>query len=271
MKPREGRSRRPSSPLEREALEHAQGDAELFENRIEGKNPVLEALRSGRTIEKLLVVRGSLEGSVREIVKRARELKVVIQEVDRKRLDELSESGAHQGVLAFVTPYRYVEVDDMLSAARQRGEAPLIILLDEITDPHNLGAILRSAECLGAHGAVIPRRRAVGLTPTAVKASAGAAEHLPVAKVTNLAVLLDELKEKGLWIAGADGSGEDYTKQDFTGPLAIVIGSEGKGIGRLIKEKCDFLARIPMRGRIDSLNASVTAGILLAEAVRQRG
>lgn len=266
-----GGSPRAFGPKEGAVEAHTQGEAELFENRIEGKNPVLEALRSGRTIEKLLVVRGSQERSVREIVMRARALKVMIQEVDRQRLDELSESGAHQGLLAFVTPYRYAEVDDMLSAAQQRGEAPLILLLDEITDPHNLGAILRSAECLGAHGVVIPKRRAVGLTPAAVKASAGAAEHLPVAKVTNLAMLLEALKEKGLWIAGADGAGEEYTKKDFKGPLALVIGSEGQGIGRLIKEKCDFLVRIPMRGRIDSLNASVAAGILLAEAVRQRG
>ncbi len=259
--------------------QHMQGQAELgsdgeerelFENLIEGRNPVIEVLRSGRTIEKLLIVRGSHEGSLREIVKRAKENKVMIQEVDKQRLDELSQSGVHQGVLAYVTPYSYVEVDDILARAHEKGEAPFLVILDEITDPHNLGAVIRTAECCGVHGVVIPKRRAVGLTPAAIKASAGAVEYLPVAKVTNIAVLMDELKKKGIWIVGADVSGQLYTGQDLKGPIALVIGSEGKGMARLIKEKCDFLVRIPLKGRIESLNASVAAGILMAEVVRQR-
>ena len=244
---------------------------DFIENMIQGKNPVLEALKSGRTIEKLLIAKGSTEGSVREIIKRARDLKIVIQEVDRQRLDEISQSGAHQGVIAYVTPYEYVDVDEILARANDKGEAPFIIILDEITDPHNLGAVIRTAECCGAHGVIIPKRRSVGLTPAAIKASAGAVEYVPVAKVTNLAALLDEMKDKGIWIAGADVTGRDYTQQDFSGPIALVIGSEGKGIARLVKDKCDFLVRIPLRGRIESLNASVAAGILMAEVMRQRG
>ena len=241
------------------------------EGYIEGKRPVLEALKSGRTVEKLLIARGSREGSIREIYSRAREAKIVIQEVDRKHLDEISGSGAHQGVLAFVTPYQYVEVEDILSRAEEKGEAPFLIVLDEIMDPHNLGAILRTAECCGAHGVILPKRRSVGMTPVAMKASAGAAEYLSVAKVSNLVRTLEDLKQRGIWIAGAATEGVEYTAQDLTGPIALVIGSEGKGIGRLIQEKCDFLVRIPLRGRIESLNASVAAGVLMYEVVRQRG
>ena len=238
---------------------------------IEGKRPVLEALKSGRTVEKLLIARGSREGSVREIYSRAREAKIVIQEVDRKRLDEISGSGMHQGVLAFVTPYQYVEVEDILSMAEEKGEAPFLIVLDEIMDPHNLGAMLRTAECCGVHGVILPKRRSVGMTPVAMKASSGAAEYLPVAKVPNLVRTLEGLKQQGIWIAGAATEGVEYTAQDLAGPIALVIGSEGKGIGRLIREKCDFLVRIPLRGRIESLNASVAAGVLMYEVVRQRG
>jgi 23S rRNA (guanosine2251-2'-O)-methyltransferase len=248
-------------------------EQEFVENRIEGKNPVLEALRSGRTVEKLLVARGSTEGPVREIIGRAREKGIVVQQVERQRLDEISDSGAHQGVIAYVTPYRYAEVDEIIQRAREKGEAAFLIILDEITDPHNLGAIIRTAECCGAHGVIIPKRRSAGLTPAAVKASAGAVEYMPVAKVTNLARLLDDLKTRGIWIAGAD-LGEDalpYTEQDYTVPIALVIGSEGRGIGRLVREKCDFLAAIPLKGRIESLNASVAAGILMYEVARQRG
>jgi 23S rRNA (guanosine2251-2'-O)-methyltransferase len=248
-------------------------EQEFVENRIEGKNPVLEALRSGRTVEKLLVARGSTEGPVREIIGRAREKGIVVQQVERQRLDEISDSGAHQGVIAYVTPYRYAEVDEIIQRAREEGEAAFLIILDEITDPHNLGAIIRTAECCGAHGVIIPKRRSAGLTPAAVKASAGAVEYMPVAKVTNLARLLDDLKTRGIWIAGAD-LGEDalpYTEQDYTVPIALVIGSEGRGIGRLVREKCDFLAAIPLKGRIESLNASVAAGILMYEVARQRG
>ena len=245
--------------------------SEWIENRIEGKNPVLEALKSGRTVEKLLIARGSTEGSVREIYRRARDSRIVIQEVDRQRLDEISQSGAHQGVIAYVTPYHYAEVEDMLARAKERGEAPFLVVLDEITDPHNLGAVIRTAECCGAHGVIIPKRRSVGLTPAAIKASAGAVEYLPVAKVTNIVRTLEDLKQRGIWIAGADVQGTGYTVQDLRGPIALVIGSEGKGIGRLIREKCDFLIKIPLKGRIESLNASVAAGILMYEVVRQRG
>jgi 23S rRNA (guanosine2251-2'-O)-methyltransferase len=241
------------------------------ENRIEGRNPVLEALRSDRTIEKILVARGSQYGSIQEILKKARDKGIIIQEVDRKRLDDMVQSGTHQGIVAFVTPYKYVEVDEILKRAEERHEDPFLIVLDQITDPHNLGAILRTAECCGVHGLIIPKRRSVGLTPAVVKASAGAVEYVPVAKVTNINQELEKLKDKGLWIAGADTEGEPYTRQDLKGPLALVIGSEGQGIGRLAKEKCDFLVSIPLKGRIDSLNASVAAGILMYEVVRQRG
>jgi 23S rRNA (guanosine2251-2'-O)-methyltransferase len=239
-------------------------DAQDFiENRVEGRNPVLEAIRSNRTIEKILIARGTGEGSIREIIGKAREKGIVIQEVDRQRLDEISDSNAHQGVIAYVTPYEYVEVEDLIKRAEDKGESPFIVILDEITDPHNLGAIIRTAECCGAHGIVIPKRRSVGLSPAAIKASAGAVEYLPVAKVTNLVSTLELLKKQGFWIAGADTEGNSYTAQDLTGPIALVVGSEGKGIGRLIKEKCDFLVSIPIKGNIDSLNASVAAGILM--------
>ncbi|HZK35009.1 MAG TPA: 23S rRNA (guanosine(2251)-2'-O)-methyltransferase RlmB [Bacillota bacterium] len=246
-------------------------EEEHVENRIEGKNPVLEALKSGRTIEKLLIAKGSDEGSIREIIGKARARKLVIQEVDRARLDGLSQSGAHQGIIAYVTPYDYVGLDDILRLAEERQEDPLIIILDEITDPHNLGAIIRTAESCGAHGVVIQKRRSVGLTPAAIKASAGAVEYLPVAKVTNTVAAIEDLKSKGLWIAGADMDGELYTGQDLKGPMALVIGSEGAGVGRLVKEKCDFIVRIPQRGKVEALNASVAAGVLMYEVVRQRG
>jgi rRNA methylase, putative, group 3 len=194
----------------------------------------------------------------------------VVQEVDRSRLDELSASKAHQGVIAFVTPYTYVTVDEILKRASQLNQPPFIIVLDEITDPHNFGSILRTAECCGAHGVIIPKRRSVGLTPAAIKASAGAVEFIHVAKVTNISSTLDDLKERGLWIAGADMVGQTYTKANLTGPIALVIGNEGKGLGRLVREKCDFLVSIPLKGKIESLNASVAAGILMYEVVRQR-
>lgn len=240
------------------------------ENQVEGRNPVLEALRSRRTIEKILVAKGERTGSIREILKKARENKIVIQEVERSRLDQLSVSGAHQGVIAFVTPYTYVTIDHILKRAADRGEDPFVIVLDGLTDPHNLGSILRTAECCGAHGVIIPKRRAVGLTPAAIKASAGAVEFIPVAKVTNISSTLDDLKDRGLWVAGADMKGEVYTRANLTGPIALVIGGEGSGLGRLVKEKCDFLISIPLKGEIESLNASVAAGILMYEVLRQR-
>ncbi|NLJ40464.1 MAG: 23S rRNA (guanosine(2251)-2'-O)-methyltransferase RlmB [Clostridiales bacterium] len=241
------------------------------ESRIEGRNPVLEAFRSGRTIDKLLIAKGSREGSILQIRRMAKEEGIVVQEVDRRRLDEISMTGgAHQGVIAFVTPYSYVGVEDILKEAAEREEPPLIMVLDEITDPHNLGSIIRTAECSGVHGIIIPKRRAVGLSPGVIKASAGAAEFMLISKVTNIAATLDRLKENGLWIAGAHVEGELYTSQDLKGPLALVIGSEGKGLGRLVKEKCDFLVKIPKKGRITSLNASVAAGVLMYEVTRQR-
>jgi len=244
---------------------------EYIENQVEGRNPVLEALRSGRTIEKILISKGLREGSIREIIKKAREQKIIVQEVNRSRLDELSFSKAHQGVIAFVTPYTYVTVDEILLRASQRNEDPFIIVLDGITDPHNFGSILRTAECCGAHGVIIPKRRSVGLSPAAIKASAGAAEYVPVAKVTNIPSILDELKKQGLWVAGADMRGQIHTKADLRGPIALVIGSEGNGLSRLVREKCDFLISIPMKGKIESLNASVAAGILMYEIMRQKG
>jgi 23S rRNA (guanosine2251-2'-O)-methyltransferase len=241
------------------------------EGQVEGRNPVLELLRSGRTVEKLLIARGAREGSILEIVQKAKAQGIVVQEVDRRRLNELSMTdGAHQGVIAFVTPYSYVEVEDILELASKRGEEPFLIVLDEITDPYNLGSVIRTAECCGAHGVIIPKRRAAGLTPAAIKASAGAVEFVPVAKVTNISDTLDLLKRHGLWVAGADMDGETYTSKDLTGPIALVVGSEGRGLGRLVREKCDFLVRIPLMGRISSLNASVAAGVLMYEVNRQR-
>ena len=265
MKPRDKRETRDEIWKQEPQKAH-----EFIENRIEGRNPVLEALRSKRTIEKLLVAKGAGEGSIREIIGKAREKGIVIQEVNRQRLDEISSYNAHQGVIAYVTRYEYVEVEDLIKRGEDKGEPPFIVILDEITDPHNLGAVIRTAECCGAHGVIIPKRRSVGLTPAAVKASAGAVEYLPVAKVTNLVNTLEELKKLGFWIAGADTEGSSYTSQDLTGPIALVVGSEGRGISRLVKEKCDFLVSIPVKGSIESLNASVAAGILMYEVVRQR-
>ena len=231
------------------------------ENLLVGRNPIREALRSGRDIEKLLVARGERIGSAREIVAMARERRVVVQEVDRVRLDAMAPN--HQGLIAVVSAYAYSTVDDMLALAKQRGEAPFVVILDGVTDPHNLGAIIRSAECAGAHGVIIPERRAVGLTPAAVKASAGAVEHIPVARETNLTRLIERLKAEGIWVYGAAMDGEDYRGVDFSGPAALVVGSEGDGISRLVAEHCDRLVALPMKGKIGSLNASVAAGVLL--------
>ncbi|MGN0996488.1 MAG: 23S rRNA (guanosine(2251)-2'-O)-methyltransferase RlmB [Candidatus Ventricola sp.] len=238
-------------------------------NLLVGRNPIREALRAGRDIEKLLVARGELIGSAREIVAMAREARIVVQEVDRARLDQMAPN--HQGLIAVASAYAYKTVDDMLTLARERGEAPLLVILDGVTDPHNLGAIIRSAECAGAHGVIIPERRAVGLTPAAVKASAGAVEYLPVARETNLTRVIERLKKEGVWIYGAAMEGEDYRRVDFAGPAAIVIGSEGEGISRLVSEGCDKLVSLPMKGHIDSLNASVAAGVLLYAMAAARG
>lgn len=246
-------------------------EMEGFKWQLEGRNPVMEALRAGKTIEKILVAKGSREGAVRDILRMAREKGIVVQEVDRKRLDGMSQTGAHQGIIALVVPYEYVSVDDILEGAWRAGEPPFVVVLDCIEDPHNLGAIIRTAECCSVHGIIIPKRKAVGITPTVVKASAGAVEYVPVAKVTNIASTLEYLKERGLWVVGAEAQATPYDAQDMKGPIALVIGGEGKGLRRLVKEKCDFLVGIPMRGRINSLNASVAAAILMYEVFRQRG
>ena len=230
-------------------------------NLLVGRNPIREALKSGRDIEKLLVARGELIGSAREIVAMAREQKIIVQEVDRVRLDAMAPN--HQGLIAVASAYSYKTIEDMLELAKSRGEQPFLVILDGVTDPHNLGAIIRSAECAGAHGVIIPERRAVGLTPSAVKASAGAVEYIPVAREVNLTRTIERLKKEGIWIYGAAMNGEDYRKVDFSGPAALVIGSEGEGMSRLVSENCDKIISLPMKGQIDSLNASVAAGILL--------
>ena len=250
--PRE--ERRPAAPQVHE-------EEQMENNLLVGRNPIREALRAGRDIEKLLVARGELIGSAREIVAMAKEAKIIVQEVDRVRLDQMAPN--HQGLIAVASAYSYKTVDDMLALAKERGEAPLLVILDGVTDPHNLGAIIRSAECAGAHGVIIPERRAVGLTPSAVKASAGAVEYMPVAKEVNLTRTIERLKKEGIWIYGAAMNGEDYRKVNFSGAAAIVIGSEGEGMSRLVSESCDKIVSLPMKGHIDSLNASVAAGILL--------
>ena len=231
------------------------------ENLLSGRNPIREALKSGRELEKLLVAKGELSGSAREIVAMAKENHVPVQVVDRRNLDDITPH--HQGMLAFASAYHYHEVDEILALAAEKGEQPFVVILDGIQDPHNLGAIIRSAACAGAHGVIIPQRRAAGLTPAAVKASAGAVEKIMVARVTNLKRTLDYLKEQGLWLYAADMEGEDYRKVDYSGAVGLVIGSEGEGAARLTLESCDKLVRIPMTDAVESLNASVAAGILL--------
>lgn len=237
---------------------------------IEGRNAVLEAFRSGRTIDRLFVLDGCQDGPVRTIVREAKKHDVLISFVDRERLRHLSQTGKHQGVIAYAAAYEYSQVEDMLRLAQERGEDPFLILLDNIEDPHNLGAIIRTANLAGAHGVIIPKRRAVGLTATVAKTSAGALNYTPVAKVTNLVRTMEELKKKGLWFVCADMDGEMMYDLNLKGPIGLVIGSEGQGVGRLVKENCDLTAGIPMRGEISSLNASVAAGILAYEVVRQR-
>lgn len=241
---------------------------EVNENLLTGRNPIREALKTDRDIEKLMVAKGELSGSAREIVEMAKERRIPIQEVDRARLDAITHN--HQGMLAYASAYHYSTLEDMFALAKQRNEPPFLILLDRITDPHNLGAIIRSAECVGAHGVIVQERRAVGLTPAAVKASAGAIEHLPVARVTNLANTIESLKQKGLWVFAADMGGQEYTTVDLSGPIALVIGAEGSGVGSRVMQACDRIISIPMLGHIDSLNASVAAGILMYAVRRAR-
>lgn len=241
------------------------------ENQVEGRNAVLEVFKSGRDIEKIIVAKGNTEGTIRRIMSMAAEKGVVLQQVERRRLDEMSQTKNHQGVIAIVSSHSYVNVEDILERARQKGKDPFIIILDEITDPHNFGAILRTADAAGADGVIISKRRSVGLTATVAKTSAGAIEYVPVAKVTNIAKTIDGLKKEGLWIACTDMDGKSYFESDLKGPIALVIGSEGDGVGRLVKEKCDFTVSIPMYGEISSLNASVAAALFMYEVVRQRG
>lgn len=237
---------------------------------IEGRNAVLEAFRSGKTIDKLFVQDGCKDGPILSITREARKHDTLIKYVTKERLDQLSETGKHQGVIAYAAAYEYAEVEDILKNARDKGEEPFIFLLDNIEDPHNLGAIIRTANLAGAHGVIIPKRRAVGLTATVAKTSAGALNYTPVAKVTNLAATIDELKKEGLWFVCADMGGESMYRLNLKGPIGLVIGNEGEGVSRLVKEKCDYIASIPMKGDIDSLNASVAAGVLAYEIVRQR-
>ena len=240
------------------------------EYTIEGRNAVIEAFRSGKTIDKLYVLDGCQDGPIKTIVREAKKGDTIINFVTKERLDEMSQTGNHQGAIAKAAAYEYAEVSDILEAAREKGEPPFILLLDGIEDPHNLGAIIRTANLAGAHGVIIPKRRAVGLTAVVAKTSAGAINYTPVAKVTNLASTIDELKKEGMWFVCADMGGELMYRQNLTGSIGLVIGNEGEGVSRLIKEKCDFITSIPMKGDIDSLNASVAAGVLSYEIVRQR-
>ena len=237
---------------------------------VEGRNAVIEAFRSGKPVDKLFVLDGCQDGPVRTIIREAKKHDTIINFVTKERLDQISETKKHQGVIAYAAAYEYSEVEDMLELAKKKGEDPFLILLDNIEDPHNLGAIIRTANLAGAHGVIIPKRRAVGLTATVAKTSAGALNYTPVAKVTNLAKTMEELKEKGLWFVCADMGGTTMYDLNLKGPIGLVIGNEGEGVGRLVKEKCDMVASIPMKGDIDSLNASVATGVLAYEIVRQR-
>lgn len=237
---------------------------------IAGRNAVSEAIRSGRPIDKILVARGDRSGVVVGILAKAREKQIPVKEADRTKLDFLSGSAPHQGIVALAAAKEYCTVEDILAYAQERGEPPFLVILDELEDPHNLGAIIRTAECTGVHGVIIPKRRSASLSYTVGKASAGAIEYMRVARVTNIANLIDELKERGVWIYGADMNGTDYLQCDMAGACAIVIGNEGKGISRLVREKCDVIVSLPMKGKINSLNASVAAGILMYQAMKGR-
>ena len=242
----------------------------FHENYIEGRNAVLEAYRSGKTIDKLFVLDGCQDGPIKSITREARKHDSIINYISKDRLDQMSETGKHQGVIAVSAAYSYAEVDDILQIAKDKGEAPFIFILDGIEDPHNLGAIIRTANLAGAHGVIIPKRRAVGLTPTVAKTSAGAINYTPVAKGTNISNTIKELKDQGMWFVCADMGGADMYDLNLTGPIGLVIGNEGDGVSKLVKENCDMVASIPMKGDIDSLNASVATGVLAYEIVRQR-
>lgn len=243
----------------------------LPEGMIEGRNAVSEALKSGRAIDKLYIASGDTDKALARLAAQAKDAGAVVVQVDRRKLNELSPTGAHQGVIASVAAHEYASVDELLARAEEKGEAPLLVICDELSDPHNLGAILRTAECAGAHGLIIPKRRSVGLTAVVAKTSAGALEYLPVARVSNIAQTVEELKKRGVWVYGTAADGESTLYQtDLRGPCAIVIGNEGAGMSRLVRERCDVLVRIPLKGNISSLNASAAAAVLLYEAVRQR-
>lgn len=243
---------------------------EVKSDVISGRNPVNEAIRSNRPIDKILVARGEKSGAVVGILAKAKEKKIPIKEVDRAKLDYISGGSVHQGIIAFAAVKEYCTVDEIFEYAQSRNEAPFIVVLDEVEDPHNLGAIIRTAECAGVHGVIVPKRRSAGLSYTVGKSSAGSVEYMNVARVTNIAQTIDELKERGVWVYGADMNGTDYKSCDLSGACAIVIGNEGKGISRLVREKCDVIVSLPMRGRINSLNASVAAGILIYKALGDR-
>ena len=241
------------------------------ENKIEGRNAVIEALRSEKPVDKLYILDGCQDGPVMTIKRMAKNKDIFVKYVAKERLDQMSDTGHHQGVIAMAAAYEYAEVEDILQKAKEKGEAPFIFLLDNIEDPHNLGAIIRTANLAGAHGVIIPKNRAVGLTATVARTSAGALNYTPVARVTNISKTIEELKKEGLWFVCADMGGESMYRLNLTGPIGLVIGNEGEGVSRLVREKCDFIASIPMKGDIDSLNASVAAGVLAYEIVRQRG
>lgn len=244
---------------------------EFSENILEGRNPIREAIKAGRNIERLLVAEGEIQGSVKEIVYDAKSNGAIIQEVERARLDRISQTGAHQGLIAYVAVKEYVSVEDILDYAKEKGEDPFIVVLDGICDPQNLGAIIRSAECAGVHGVIIPERRAVGLTPVVAKCSAGAIEYMRIARVTNISQTIEKLKKEGVWVYGASMEGKNYSRVNMTGACALVIGAEGEGLSTLVKRNCDCLVSLPQLGKIDSLNASVAAGILIYDCLRQKG
>lgn len=251
--------------------EDAQNDSDVSEGVIEGRNAVIEALRAGRPIDKIYIAKGETDASLGHIASKARQAGTVVVEADRRKLDSMSVTHAHQGVIALASVKSYVAIEDILKLAQDRNEPPLIIVCDEITDSHNLGAIIRSAECMGAHGIIIPKRRSVGITAIVSKTSAGAVEYMAVARVANISAALGELKKAGVWVYGADAEGESQLWQtDLTGPAALVIGSEGEGLSRLVLDNCDFKVRIPMVGKISSLNAAVSASVIMYEALRQR-
>lgn len=241
-----------------------------MEDIIYGRNPVIEALDSGHEINKMLILEASRDKTLQKVIDKAKEKKILIQYVDRKQLDKVSDGENHQGVIAYVSPYHYVTVDELLEGAKSKNEFPLLIICDEITDPHNLGSLIRTANAVGAHGIIIPKRRSAAINQTVVKTSCGAVEYVPVARVTNITQTIKQLKSEGVWVVGTDMQGELYTGANLKGSLAIVIGNEGDGISRLVKESCDFMVSLPMKGEVSSLNASVAGGIILYEVLRQR-